>query len=82
VDGFQGREKEAILISTVRSNAKGEVGFLADARRMNVAVTRARRQVTLVGDSECLRRDAFLGRLLQHFEGQGEYISAAELVGN
>jgi superfamily I DNA and/or RNA helicase len=47
VDSFQGREAEAVIISMVRSNAKGAVGFLADARRLNVAVTRARRQVTV-----------------------------------
>ncbi|XP_028399828.1 DNA-binding protein SMUBP-2-like [Dendronephthya gigantea] len=51
VDGFQGREKEAVVISMVRSNTKGEIGFLAENRRMNVAVTRARRHLTIVGDS-------------------------------
>ena len=45
VDGFQGREKEAVVISLVRSNPKGEIGFLADVRRMNVAMTRARRKL-------------------------------------
>ena len=48
VDGFQGREKEAIVISMVRSNPRRSVGFLCEARRMNVAVTRGRRHVRLV----------------------------------
>jgi len=80
VDGFQGREKEAIVISCVRSNAAGAVGFLSDRRRFNVAVTRARRHVALVGDSETLRRDAFLGRLCDWFGQHGEIASAAEYV--
>ena len=48
MDGFQGREKEAIVISMVRSNPRRSVGFLSEARRMNVAVTRGRRHVCLV----------------------------------
>jgi hypothetical protein len=54
VDGFQGREKEAVVLSLVRSNVEGEVGFLADVRRMNVALTRARRKLLIVGDSATL----------------------------
>ena len=54
VDGFQGREKEAVVVSLVRSNSKGEVGFLQESRRMNVTVTRARRCCILVGDSSTL----------------------------
>ena len=50
VDGIQGREKECIIISMVRSNSKREIGFLKDWRRMNVAVTRARRMLILVGN--------------------------------
>ena len=50
VDGFQGREKEAVVISLVRANPRGEIGFLADTRRMNVAVTRARRKLIVIGD--------------------------------
>ncbi|CAL5218349.1 g9 [Coccomyxa viridis] len=80
VDGFQGREKEAIIISMVRSNDSGKIGFLADQRRMNVAVTRARRHCCLICDSECVGKDAFLGRLVQYFETNGAYLSAAELV--
>ncbi len=78
VDGFQGREKEAIVISCVRSNESGDVGFLCDARRMNVAITRARRHCALISDSETLRRDAFLGRLCDWFDAHGEVRSAAE----
>lgn len=88
VDGFQGREKECILISTVRSNPLKhvdksyifiiltisfifvflKVGFLSDYRRMNVAVTRARKFVCLVGDSETISSDAFLGQMVAYFQ--------------
>ena len=56
VDGFQGREKEAIIISMVRSNLKGEVGFLKNERRMNVAVTRARKLCVLIGDCDSVSK--------------------------
>ncbi|URD81660.1 DNA-binding protein [Musa troglodytarum] len=80
VDGFQGREKEAIVISMVRSNSKKEVGFLSDHRRMNVAVTRARRQCCLVCDTDTVSHDNFLKRLVEYFEEHGEYSSASEYV--
>ncbi|XP_072956201.1 uncharacterized protein [Typha angustifolia] len=80
VDGFQGREKEAIIISMVRSNSKKEVGFLSDHRRMNVAVTRARRQCCLVCDAETVSNNSFLKRLVEYFEEHGEYQSASEYV--
>lgn len=78
VDGFQGREKEAIIISMVRSNSKKEVGFLSDRRRMNVAVTRARRQCCIICDTETVSSDKFLKRLIEYFEEHGEYLSGSE----
>ncbi|KAK6526213.1 hypothetical protein TWF694_004832 [Orbilia ellipsospora] len=56
VDGFQGREKEAVILSLVRSNDHGETGFLADERRLNVAMTRPRRHLCVIGDSETIGR--------------------------
>ncbi|WPT18014.1 DNA-binding protein SMUBP-2 [Picochlorum sp. SENEW3] len=76
VDGFQGREKEAIVISMVRSNSSGEVGFLSDSRRMNVAVTRAKRHCVIIGDSETISKNAFLDRLVTYFQEHGEYDTA------
>ena len=73
VDGFQGREKEAVLISLVRSNPKGEIGFLTDIRRMNVAMTRARRKLLIVGDSATLGGHPFYTRLLAYCEGLEAY---------
>jgi len=78
VDGFQGREKEAVVISLVRSNPNGEIGFLADVRRMNVALTRARRKLILVGDSATLASHPFFGRLLEYCESIGAYKSVWE----
>ena len=71
VDSFQGREAEAVVVSTVRSNDRRAVGFLADARRANVAVTRARRHVAVVGDARTVGADPFLARLLAHIEENG-----------
>jgi len=80
VDGFQGREKEAILISCVRSNRNGEIGFLADTRRMNVALTRARRKLIMVGNSATLGGHEFYAALLAHFESLGAYHSVWEEI--
>lgn len=78
VDGFQGREKEAIVLSLVRSNPRGEVGFLADQRRLNVAITRARRQVALIGDSATLASNTFLAGIIDYAQSHGEHRSAWE----
>ncbi|XP_053800512.1 DNA-binding protein SMUBP-2 [Vidua chalybeata] len=80
VDGFQGREKEAVILSFVRSNRKGEVGFLAEERRINVAVTRARRQVAVVCDSRTVGSRPFLRRLLDHLSQHGLVRSAFEYL--
>lgn len=73
VDGFQGREKEAVIIGLVRSNPQQEIGFLAELRRMNVALTRARRKLIVIGDSATISSDPFYGRLLEYFESRGAY---------
>ncbi|MFC1759632.1 AAA domain-containing protein [Planctomycetota bacterium] len=80
VDGFQGREKEVVLISMVRSNTEGEIGFLSDRRRMNVAMTRARRKLFVVGDSATLGGDEFFLRLLEYLESIGAYHSVWEEI--
>jgi len=78
VDGFQGREKEAIVISLVRSNTQGEIGFLADTRRMNVALTRARRKLIVIGDSATVAHHPFYERLLNHFGNHAAHASVWE----
>ncbi|XP_028334690.1 DNA-binding protein SMUBP-2 isoform X2 [Physeter macrocephalus] len=80
VDGFQGREKEAVILSFVRSNRKGEVGFLAENRRINVAVTRARRHVAVVCDSRTVNSHAFLKTLVDYFTEHGEVRTAFEYL--
>lgn len=78
VDAFQGREKEAICVSLVRSNDDGDLGFLADVRRMNVALTRARRRLFVVGDSATVGGHPFYEAFVQHTQAQGFYRSAWE----
>lgn len=76
VDGFQGREKEAVIVDLVRSNDDGELGFLADTRRMNVALTRARRWMLVAGDGATLGGNAFYRAFLEHAERSGAWLSA------
>lgn len=76
VDGFQGREKEVVVIDMVRSNADGRIGFLAETRRTNVAITRARRQLLVVGDASTLAGHPFYGAMIDAAIAAGAYRSA------
>ena len=78
VDGFQGREKEAVILSLVRSNPNGEVGFLSESRRLNVAVTRARRQVAVICNVETVSHDKFLKEFIMYLEKHGDIRTAAQ----
>jgi len=80
VDAFQGREKEAVLVSLTRSNPDGDIGFLADVRRMNVAITRARRRLWVVGDSATIAGHAFYKAFLDAVAKHGKHVSVWELV--
>ena len=76
IDGFQGQEKDVIYISLVRSNENGDIGFLADARRLNVALTRAKMSLVVIGDSSTIGNHKLYMELLAHFEGKSAYYSA------
>ena len=72
VDGFQGQERDIIVISMVRSNEEGQIGFLRDLRRMNVAITRARMKLIILGDSATLTRHPFYRRLKEYIDSLSE----------
>ena len=76
IDGFQGQEREIVYISLVRSNSKGEIGFLSDYRRMNVAMTRAKKLLVMVGDSATIGGHEFYEKLLGYVEEKGLYDTA------
>ena len=80
VDSFQGQERDVVYISLVRSNEKGEIGFLRDYRRMNVAMTRARKKLVIIGDSATLGNDRFFGELLEYIESVAGYRTAWEFM--
>ena len=80
IDSFQGQERDIIYISMVRSNSDGVIGFLADTRRMNVAMTRARKKLVVVGDSATLSRLPFYAGFIAYTEELGSYASAWEYM--
>lgn len=69
VDGFQGQERDVIMISLVRANEKGQIGFLRDLRRMNVAITRARMKLLIWGEAVTLTRHPFYRELYEYIGG-------------
>ena len=73
IDSFQGQEKETVILSLVRSNDDGDIGFLKDYRRMNVAITRAREQLFVIGDSATIGADSFYNAFLTYIEKNGTY---------
>ena len=78
IDAFQGREKDVVLVSLVRSNGDQALGFLEDLRRMNVALTRARRHLFVVGDSATLCSHPYFAALVDTAQAQDGYRSAWE----
>lgn len=69
VDGFQGQERDVILISLVRANEDGQIGFLRDLRRMNVAITRARMKLIILGSAATMSRHPFYKKLFEYIQG-------------
>lgn len=80
IDSFQGQERDVIYISLVRSNEKGEIGFLSDTRRMNVAMTRARKKLVIVGDSATISQHPFYNSFLDYVNQIEAYRSAFEFT--
>lgn len=80
IDGFQGQERDVVYLSLVRSNDQNEIGFLSDLRRLNVAITRARLQVVVVGDSVTLSKNTTYSRLIAHAEKSEGYQSAWDFM--
>jgi ATP-dependent RNA/DNA helicase IGHMBP2 len=81
IDSFQGQERDIVYISLTRSNDKGEIGFLSDIRRMNVAMTRARKKLVVIGDSATLGQHPFYADFIEYVEKSGGYLSAWEFLG-
>ncbi|MEQ1745151.1 MAG: AAA domain-containing protein [Saprospiraceae bacterium] len=80
IDGFQGQERDVIYISLVRSNPKHEIGFLQDYRRMNVAMTRARKMLVVVGDSATIGNNKFYQAFLDYCAEHGQYKTGWEFM--
>lgn len=82
IDSFQGQERDVVYISMTRSNPDSKIGFLADVRRMNVAMTRARKKLVVIGDSATLSQLPFYADFISYAEQQNAYRSAWELADN
>ena len=78
IDSFQGQEQQTIILSLVRSNDDGDIGFLKDYRRMNVAITRAKEQLFVIGDSATIGADKFYSDFITYVEKYGSYRSVWE----
>lgn len=80
IDGFQGQERDVIFLSLVRNNLSAEIGFLKDYRRLNVAITRAKKKIIIIGDVGTLSGDDFYMRYIDHIERHATYESAWEYM--
>ncbi|HEY0609433.1 MAG TPA: C-terminal helicase domain-containing protein, partial [Chitinophaga sp.] len=80
IDSFQGQERDIVYISMARSNAEGKIGFLSDIRRMNVAMTRARKKLVIIGDSGTLSQLPFYEGFIAYTADNNAYLSAWEFV--
>jgi len=80
IDSFQGQERDIVYISLTRSNNERNIGFLSDIRRMNVAITRAKKKLVVIGDGATISSSEFYGGLIQYAENVGMYKSAWEFV--
>ncbi|WP_207420823.1 AAA domain-containing protein [Desertivirga brevis] len=80
IDSFQGQERDIVYISMTRSNEDSSIGFLSDIRRMNVAMTRARKKLVVIGDSVTLSRHPFYSNFIEHTEKENSYQSAWEFI--
>ncbi len=80
IDSFQGQERDCIMISLVRSNQEGNIGFLSDIRRMNVAMTRAKKKLVVVGDSGTLSKNIFYDGFIDYAQQHKGYFSAWEFL--
>lgn len=80
IDSFQGQERDIIYISLVQSNAKGNIGFLSDIRRINVAITRARKKLVIIGDTATIGQHPFYSKLIDYANEIGAYRHAYEFL--
>ena len=80
VDSYQGCEREVVILSLTRSNDLQKVGFLADERRLNVAATRAKRQLLIIGDSSTLQSDTVLSSIVTYARDNGRLIQLNDLL--